>query len=133
MSQTYYDNIKKPRLQDIQLGILKFMHFPRKLSRWLHVQETALWELHSIFLENIPKNLLVQWRVQLENISHIKISVKARHTKTSTPDVYWRKQPNWQSHLELCHRKPDFLESMLNWIALFNSTVGRCAPTHVEK
>ena len=86
----------------------------------------------SVF-ENISKNLLVQGRVQFEHISHIKIGVEATYTKTSTPDIYWRKRPNRQSHLELCHRKPDFLESMLNRIALFNSTVGRCTPTHVEK
>ena len=86
----------------------------------------------SVF-ENIPKNLLVQGRVQLEHISYIKIGVEATYIKTSTPDVYWRKRPNQQPHLELCHRKPDFLESMLNRIALFNSTAGRCAPMQVEK
>ena len=41
----------------------------------------------SVF-ENIPKNLLVQGRVQLEHISHIKIGVEATYSKTSTPDVY---------------------------------------------
>ena len=41
----------------------------------------------SVF-ENIPQNLVVQGRVQLENISHIKIGVEATYTKTSTPDVY---------------------------------------------
>ena len=86
----------------------------------------------SVF-ENIPKNLLVQGRVQLEHISHIKIGVEATYTKTSTPDVYWRKRPNRQSHLELFHRKTDFLESMLNRIALFNSTARRCTLTHVKK
>ena len=83
--------------------------------------------------QNIPKNLLVQGRMQLEHISHIKVGVKATYTKTSTPDPYWRKQPNRQSHLELCHRKADFLESMLNRITLFNSTAGYCLPMQVEK
>ena len=41
----------------------------------------------SVF-ENIPQNLVVQGRVQLENISHIKIGVEATYTKTSTPDVH---------------------------------------------
>ena len=41
----------------------------------------------SVF-ENIPKNLLVQGRVQLEHISYIKIGVEATYIKTSTPDVY---------------------------------------------
>ena len=41
----------------------------------------------SVF-ENIPQNLVVQGRVQLENISHIKIGVEATYTKTSTPDLY---------------------------------------------
>ena len=42
MSQTYYDNIKKPKLQDTQLGILKIYAFCQK------IQQRALWELHSI-------------------------------------------------------------------------------------
>ena len=41
----------------------------------------------SVF-ENIPQNLLVQGRVQLEHISHIKIGVEATSIKTSTCDVY---------------------------------------------
>ena len=36
-------------------------------------------------VQNIPKNLLVQGRVQLERISHIKIGVKATYTKTFNP------------------------------------------------
>ena len=41
----------------------------------------------SVF-ENISQNLVVQGRVQLEHISHIKIGVEATYTKTSTPDAY---------------------------------------------
>ena len=40
---------------------------------------------------------------------------------------------NNQSHLELCHRKSDILERVLNQIALFNSTAGKCAPMQVIK
>ena len=28
------------------------------------------------------------------------------HANTSSPDVYWRRWPNRQTHLELCHRNP---------------------------
>ena len=38
--------------------------------------------------ENIPQNLLVQGRVQLEHISHIKIGVEATYIKISTSDIY---------------------------------------------
>ena len=31
MSQTYYDNIKRPKPQDTQLGILKIYAFRRKI------------------------------------------------------------------------------------------------------
>ena len=33
MRQTYYDNIKKPKLQDIQLGILKIYAFYQKIEQ----------------------------------------------------------------------------------------------------
>ena len=33
MSQTYYDNIKKPRLHDTQLGILKIYAFCQKIQQ----------------------------------------------------------------------------------------------------
>ena len=33
MSQTYYDNIKKPKLQDTQLGILKIYAFCQKIQQ----------------------------------------------------------------------------------------------------
>ena len=41
----------------------------------------------SVF-KNIPKNLMVQERVQLEHISHVKIGVEATYTNTSTLNVY---------------------------------------------
>ena len=37
------------------------------------------------------------------------------------------------AHSELCHRNPDILERVLNWITLSNSTVGKCAPMQVIK
>ena len=33
MSQTYYDNIKKPKLQDTQLGILKIYTFCQNIQQ----------------------------------------------------------------------------------------------------
>ena len=35
------------------------------------------------------------------------MSVLRLHANTSSPDVYWRKQPNQQAHLELCHKNLD--------------------------
>ena len=84
MSQTYYDNIKKPKLQDTQLGILKGYAFCQKIQHTLGFmsrREHCGSYIVSVF-ENIPKNLLVQGRVQLEHISHIKIGVEATNIKT---------------------------------------------------
>ena len=55
------------------------------------------------------------------------------HANTSSPDVYWRKRPNWQAHLELCHRNPDILKRVLNWTTLSNSIAGKSAPMQVIK
>ena len=85
MSQTYYDNIKKPKLQDTHSSRdLKNLHIlPENsaegfMSRRKHCESYIV----SVF-ENIPQNLLVQGRVQLEHISHIKIGVQATYFKTS--------------------------------------------------
>ena len=73
--------------------------------------------------------LVVQGRAQLEHSSHIvKVGVEAN---TSSTDVYWKKWLNWQIHLELCHRNPEILKRVLNWIALSNSTAMKCAPMQV--
>ena len=50
MTQRYKDNIKRPKPQDNQLGILKYMQFAGKFSRGPQVQERALLELGSISL-----------------------------------------------------------------------------------
>ena len=50
MSQIYNANIKRLKLQDIFLGILKIYLFTGKFSRGPQVQERALLELHSICL-----------------------------------------------------------------------------------
>ena len=86
MSQTYYDNIKKPKLQDTHtardlknLRILPENSAEGFMSRRQH---------YGSYIVYIPKNLLVQGRVQLEHISRMKIGVEATYTKTSTPDIY---------------------------------------------
>ena len=74
MSQTYNYNIKRSKLQDIQLGILKVYAFCWKIQqRALGPGESA----EGFTVKNTPKNLVVQGRVQLEHSSHIvKVSVK---------------------------------------------------------
>ena len=55
----------------------------------------------------MPKNLVVQGKVQLEHISHIvKVHVEATSLAEYNP---WWKKPNWQAHYELFHRNPDIL------------------------
>ena len=91
------------------------------------------WSYVVSVLENTPKNLLVQGRVQLEHSSHIVRLVSRLHANTSIADVYWRKRLNWWAHLDLCHRSPDILESVLNHIVLSNSTAGNCVPMQIIK
>ena len=42
MSQTYYDNIKKPKLQDTQLGILKIYAFCQKIQQRASCPEESI-------------------------------------------------------------------------------------------
>ena len=73
MSQRYNDNIKRQKLQDSQLGILKIYAFLGLLSR-----RKCYWHYILSVFENTPKNLMVQGKVQLEHNSHIvKVVVKA--------------------------------------------------------
>ena len=80
MRQTYNGNIKRPKLQNTQLGILNIYAFCRKFSRVPRVQQRALLELVVSVFENIPKNLVVQGTAQLEHSSHIvKVGVEATY------------------------------------------------------
>ena len=90
MSQTYYDNIKKPKLQDTHSSRdLKNLHIlPENSAEGFMSRREHCGSYIVYVFENIPKNLLVQGRVQLEHISHIEIGVKATYIKTSTSDVY---------------------------------------------
>ena len=78
MSQRYNDSIKRQKLQDSQLGILKIYAFCRKIQqRAFCPGESAIGVTYYVF-ENTPKNLMVQGKVQLEHNSHIiKVVVKA--------------------------------------------------------
>ena len=72
MSQTYYDNIKKPKLQDTQLGILKIYAFCQKnWAEGLRLRRVHYWSYVVSIFEKTPKNLVAQGRGQLEHNSHI--------------------------------------------------------------
>ena len=71
--------------------------------------------------------LVVHGRAQLQHSSHFVTllrSVLRLHANTSSPDLYWRKWPNRQAHLELCYSKPDILKRVPNQIVLSNSIAG---------
>ena len=78
MSQRYNDDIKRLKPQDTQLGILKIQAFcweiqqrasdPRREYFWCYIV--------SVF-ENVPKNLVVQGRVQLEHSHIVNVGVEA--------------------------------------------------------
>ena len=77
MSQIYNDIIKRPKLQDTQLEILKIYPFCQKIQQRVSVQEEHCPHYTVYFFENTPQNLMVQGRMQLEGSSHIvKIDLK---------------------------------------------------------
>ena len=75
------------------------------------------------FMEGCSWSIVV---TQLRPVSRL-------YANNSSPGIYWRKRPNWQAHLELCHRNPDIVERALNRTALSNSTMGKCASIQVIK
>ena len=132
MSQIYNDNTKRPKPKENQLGILgissrEFTHCvgPRKLP------PRKLPQLSPKSCHNCTKwfRERCNWSIAVTQL----MLVSRLHANTSSPNKYRRKRPNWQAHLELCHRNPDILERMLNRIALSNSTAGKCAPMQVIK
>ena len=134
MSQICNDNIKRPKLQDIPLEILKICTFYQKIQQRvsgpgentagvtqylpLRIQTKTQW-----FREGCGWSIVV---AQLRSVLRL-------HANTLIPDIYRRYRLNWQVHLELCHRNPDILERVLNRIAISNSTAGKCAPMQVIK
>ena len=79
MSQTYNDNIDRPKPQDVRVGILKIYLFCWKFQQRNLGPRGALLELHSICLREIIQKLqLVRRKMLLDHSSHIvKVCVKA--------------------------------------------------------
>ena len=124
MGQTYSGNIKKAKAARYSAMDLKNLHIlPENSAEGLRSRREHCQSYVVSVFENVPKNLVIQGRVQLDHSSRIRMVLRL-HPNTSIPDIYWRKRPNWQAHLELCHRNPDIQERDLNQIALCNSTVG---------
>ena len=71
MNQIYNNNIKRSKLQDILLGILKLCIFPKNLAKGLGSRKEHCWSYVVSAFGNTNKNLMVQERVQLEHSSHI--------------------------------------------------------------
>ena len=118
MSQIYNQKLKRSKPQDTQLGILKMYAFCRKFSRGPQVQERALLMLRSICPRKYTQKRSGSSKGEVgAQQSHSQVGVN-----TSSPAVYWRKQPNWRVHLELCCRNHDIR------IVLSNST----AHTHAS-
>ena len=68
MSQRYSENIKRPKPQDTQLGILKIYAFCWKIQqRASGPGKSTAGIMWSVF-ENTPKKLVVQGRMQLEQV-----------------------------------------------------------------
>ena len=135
MSQRNNDNTKRQKPKENQLGIFKTStHFAGKFNKGPGFQERELLGLHICLWEYTQKvatsfsqespqlYLVVQGRVQLEHSSHIGNT--RLDANTSSPGVYLRKRLKQRANLELCHRNPDILAMVLNWIVLSNSTVG---------
>ena len=59
MSQTYYDNIKKPKLQDTQLGILKIYAFCQKIQQRASGPEESTSGVTYPSMRMHPKNCLI--------------------------------------------------------------------------
>ena len=150
MGEIYNDSTKRPKSKENQLGILgvsarEFMHFAGNSAEGLGSRRECCWGYKSI-CENTPKKFphlspnncgnftewfkeRCSWSIE---VTWLRLVLRL-HANTSSPDVYWRKQPNWQAHLELCHRNPDILKRVLNWTTLSNSIAGKSAPMQVIK
>ena len=126
MSQRYNDNIKRPKLQDTQLGILKIYVFCQKIQQRVSgpgesaggVTQYLSLRIHRktwCFKEGCRSSIAV---TQLRSVLRL-------HAYTSIHDIYSSKQPNWRAHLELCHRNP---KRVLNQIAFSTQLRGTAHP-----
>ena len=94
-------------------------------------QDSAMNLLRSLQHIHIPPAFCISFVIVFHEIEHLKTqSLKLKSLPTA---VYSRKRTNWWANLKLCHRKSDTLEWVLNWIALSNSTAGKCASMQVIK
>ena len=125
MSQRY-DNTKRPKWKENQLGVLEIYIFCWKIQQRALGPTECCWGCVSMKIH--PKND----HILTANVAALRLMSRL-HANTLHPDVYWRKWPNQQTYLELCHWNPDILERVLNQIALSNSTVGKCVPMQVTK
>ena len=129
----YNDNIKRPKPQDTQLGILKIYTSCRKIQKRVSGPGQRYWRYVVYIFENTPKNLVVQGRAQLEHSSHIvKVGVEATCFHFN-PRRILSETTERRVYLELYHRNPGILERVLNWVTLANSTAEKCAPMQVMK
>ena len=69
MNQRYNDNIKRPKLQDTQLEILKMFTFCWKIQQ--RATTERCWSYLVSVFKNTPTNLEIQEREQLKHSSHI--------------------------------------------------------------
>ena len=135
---------QRPKPQDTQLGILKIYAFSLKIQQRASCPGESAAGVAYLSVRIHPKSCHMfhlkvattkwfkeqrSWSIAVTQLT----SVSRLHGNTSTPDVYRKKLPSWQTLLELSHRNLDLLERVLNRIALSNSTAGKCAPTQVIK
>ena len=92
----------------LRLRVQVFKYSPKRL---LHLSSKSCCNFTWWFKEEHSWTIVFTW---LRSVSSL-------HATTSSPNVYWRKQLNRLAHLEICHRNPDILEKVLNWIVLSNS------------
>ena len=64
MSQRCYDNIKRLKPQDTQLGILRIYVFLENLAEGQESRRERWWSFRVSVFENTPKNLVDQGRLQ---------------------------------------------------------------------
>ena len=142
MSQRYSGNKKRPKLEEIQPGILKIYVFCQKIQQsssapgvhcWCYVfiYENMPWRLSHLLLKSCHKFTL--WFKEGCSWGIVVTKLRSKSRLHANTDIYWRKQLNRQAHLELCHRNPDILEKVLHQITLSNSTAGKSTLRQVIK
>ena len=104
MNQRYNDNIKRPKLQDTWLEILKMFTFCWKIQQW--ATRERCWSYLVSAFKNTPTNIKIQEREQLKHSSHInKVGVQAicllfnpLHTFGTMPQEPWHPEEDDNLH-----------------------------------